>query len=108
MKRLESFQDVALEDGLPMREKRAARVLALDDEVVKVVDALKARGMVSPYLKYYVVARVNFLRFKKGGDFDFDDTMDTMTASARKIEVSKVRKEDIGRMGGGAPEGDEE
>jgi ParB family chromosome partitioning protein len=108
VKRLESFQDVALEDGLPMREKRAARVLALDDEVVKVVDALKARGFVSAYLKYYVVARVNFLRFKKGGEFDFDDTIDKLTASARKIDVSKVRKEDIGKMGGGAPEGDEE
>jgi len=108
VKRLESFQDVALEDGLPMREKRAARVLALDDEVVKVVDALKARGFVSAYLKYYVVARVNFLRFKKGGEFDFDETIDKLTASARKIDVSKVRKEDIGKMGGGAPEGDEE
>jgi len=108
VKRLESFQDVALEDGLTMREKRAARVLALDDEVAKVVDALKARGFASAYLKYYVVARVNFLRFKKGGEFDFDETIDKITASARKIDISKVRKEDIGKMGGGAPEGDEE
>ena len=44
-----------------MREARADRLLALDDAVAGVVDALKARGFVSQYLKYYVVARVNFL-----------------------------------------------
>ena len=100
VKRLESFQDVAVEDGLRLRESRADRLLALDDEVVKVVEALKAHGLVSPYLKYYVVARVNFLRFKKDGTFDFDDTIEKLTASARKIDPAKVRKDDIAKMGG--------
>jgi ParB family transcriptional regulator, chromosome partitioning protein len=100
VKRLESFQDVAVEDGLRLRESRADRLLRLDDEVVKVVEALKAHGLVSPYLKYYVVARVNFLRFKKDGTFDFDDTIEKLTASARKIDPSKVRKDDVAKMGG--------
>jgi ParB family transcriptional regulator, chromosome partitioning protein len=65
-----------------------------------VVEALKAHGLVSPYLKYYVVARVNFLRFKKDGTFDFDDTIEKLTASARKIDPSKVRKDDVAKMGG--------
>ena len=84
VKRLEAFQDVPLDEGLPMREARADRLLALDDAVAKVVEALKARGFVSPYLKYYVVARVNFLRFKKDGTFDFDETIDKLTASAQE------------------------
>jgi ParB family transcriptional regulator, chromosome partitioning protein len=105
VKRLESFQDVAIEDGLRLRESRAALLLALDDEVVKVVEALKSHGLVSPYLKYYVVARVNFLRFKKDGSFDFADTIEKLTASARKIDPGKVRKEDIAKMGG-VPAGD--
>jgi len=108
VKRLEAFEDVTLAEGLPMREARADRLLALDDEVGKVVEALKSRGLVSPYLKYYVVARVNFLRFKKGGTFDFDETIDKLTASARKIDPAKVRKEDIAKMGGAPAGGDEE
>src|SRR5262249_53434843 len=78
------------------------------DEIVKVVDELKSRGLVSPYLKYYVVARVNFLRFKKEGSFDFDDTIDKLKASAKKIDAAKVRKEDIAKMGGAPAAGDEE
>jgi ParB family chromosome partitioning protein len=108
VKRLDSFLDVAIEKGLRVREARAARLLALDDEVVKVVDALKSHGLVSPYLKYYVVARVNFLRFKKEGTFDFDETLDKLTASARKIDPAKVRKEDIAKMGGAPAAGDDE
>jgi len=108
VKRLEAFEDVTLAEGLPMREARADRLLAFDDEVAKVVEALKSRGLVSPYLKYYVVARVNFLRFKKGGTFDFDETIDKLTASARKIDPGKVKKEDIGRMGGAPAETDDE
>ncbi len=108
VKRLESFQDLPIEDGLVLREARADRLLTLDDAVAKVVESLKSRGLVSPYLKYYVVARVNFLRFKKDGTFDFDDTIDRITASARKIDPDKVRKEDVARMGGAPAEPDEE
>ena len=51
VKRLEAFQDVPLDKGLPMREARADALLELDDAVAKVVEALKARGFVSAYLK---------------------------------------------------------
>jgi ParB family chromosome partitioning protein len=108
VKRLEAFEDVAISQGLKKREARADRLLALDDEVVKVVEELKSRGLVSPYLKYYVVARVNFLRFKKGGSFDFDETIDKLKASAKKIDSAKVRKEDVARMGGAPAAGDDE
>ncbi len=108
VKRLDAFQDVPIREGLRLREARADRVLALDDAVTKVVEALKARGFVSAYLKYYVVARVNFLRFKRGGTFDFDDTIEKLAASAKKIDPGAVRKEDITRMGGGPGDADDE
>jgi len=108
VKRLEAFLDVSLEEGLPLREARADRLLVFDDAVAKVVEALKSRGLVSPYLKYYVVARVNFLRFNKDGTFDFDETIDKLTASARKIDPDKVRKEDIAKMGGAPADGAED
>ncbi|AKQ67616.1 hypothetical protein A176_004528 [Myxococcus hansupus] len=109
VKVVEDFLDTPLEDALPLREARAQRLLELDDAVVAVVDALKERGLQSPYLKNFVVARINFLRFRKdGGKPDFDGTVDRMLASARKFNVDKVRREDIGRMGGGPLESDEE
>jgi ParB family chromosome partitioning protein len=108
VKRLEGFFEAPLEDALKEREKRAQLLMAWDDEVVKVVDALKARGLQSPYLKNYVVARVNFLRFKKDGEFDFDDTIGKLMAATKKIDPGKVNKDDIAKMGGGAPAESEE
>ena len=48
----------------------------------KVVAALKSRGLTSPYLKPFVVARVNPIRFSKSTQFDFDEVIDKMTGSA--------------------------
>jgi ParB family transcriptional regulator, chromosome partitioning protein len=103
VKRLESFMDEPLDKALKVREARADKLLAWDDLVVGVVEKLKAKGLVSPYLKNYVVARVNFLRFKKGGEFDFDETIDKMIDATKKIDPEKVNKEDVAKMGGGAP-----
>ena len=64
------------------RERRAAKVLRLDDAVSKVVAALKERGLTSPYLKPFVIARVNPIRFSKATEFDFDEVMDKMIAAA--------------------------
>ncbi len=108
VKRLEAFDDVTLDKGLKLREARADKLLAFDDEVVKVVEALKARGFQSAYLKNYVVARVNFLRFKKDGVFDFDQTIDKLKASVMKIDVASVKKEDIAKMGGAPAEAADE
>ena len=107
VKRLERFLEQDLEKALAVREARADRLLAFDDDVVKKVEELKAKGLQSPYLKNFVVARVNFLRFKKGdGPFDFDSTIDTMHASVRKLDAGRVNKEDIARMGGGGGGGE--
>ncbi|MCP3097686.1 ParB/RepB/Spo0J family partition protein [Myxococcus sp. K15C18031901] len=109
VKVVEGFLDLPLAQALPLREARADKLLELDDAVVSVVDALKARGLQSPYLKNFVVARVNFLRFRKdGGKPDFDATVERMLASVHTFNVDAVKREDIGRMGGGPADGDEE
>lgn len=107
VKRLEGFLDEPVDEALAAREARADHLLAWDDEVVRVVDALKARGMQSPYLKNYVVARVNFLRFKKDGEFEFDETIQKMIDATRKIDPGKVNKEDLAKMGGAPAEAEE-
>lgn len=109
VKRAERFLDLPMEEALKVREARADKLLELDDAVTRVVTALKDKGFQSPYLKNFVVARINFLRFKKDDSpVEFDPTLAKMLASAQKFNVDKVNKDDITRMGGGAAEPDEE
>ena len=107
VKRLEGFLDEPVDEALAVREQRADLLLKWDDEVVRVVEALKEKGLQSPYLKNYVVARVNFLRFKKEGDFEFDETIQKMIDATKKIDPGKVNKDDLAKMGG-APSGESE
>jgi ParB family chromosome partitioning protein len=108
VKRLEGFLQVPMAEALRTRDARAVALLAWDDEVTQVVDALKAKGLNSPYLKNFVVAKVNFLRFKKGGDFDFDETLDTLRAATRKIDPAKVDQKALASVAGAPSEAPEE
>ena len=103
LRRIDDFLDEPIAKALKERERRAAKVLKLDDAVSKVVAALKERGLTSPYLKPFVVARVNPIRFSKSTEFDFDDVMDRMIAAANKFNVERVKQEDVAKVGGGAP-----
>jgi ParB family chromosome partitioning protein len=90
-----------LAEALKIREARADRLLALDDEVIRAVDGLKQHGLESPYLKNFVVARINPLRWRKGDSAaTFDDVLDQMLEAVKKLDPSRVRKEDLARMGG--------
>jgi ParB family chromosome partitioning protein len=100
IKRVESFLGLPMAEALRVREARADRLLELDDAVATVVSALKERGLQSPYLKNFVVARINFLRFKKEGTAEFDPTVTRMISSARRFNLEKVNREDLGRMSG--------
>ena len=59
LRRILEVQPKALET----RRERAARVLELDDAVTAAVKELKSKGFESPYLRAFVVARINPLRF---------------------------------------------
>jgi len=106
LRRIDDFLEEPMAKALKERERRGDKVLALDDAVAKVVDGLKKKGLTSPYLKAFVVARINPIRFSKSTEFDFDDVIDKMTASARKFNVDKVKQEDVVRAGGGPPDED--
>ena len=108
LRRIDDFLDESMPKALKERERRGNKVLAVDDAVSKVVDALKAKGLTSPYLKAFVVARVNPIRFSKSTEFDFDEVIDKMTASAKKFNVEKVKQEDVAKTGGGGGATDEE
>lgn len=107
VKRIDAFLDLPLEEALQIREARADRLLALDDQVVALVAQLKQRGLDSPYLKNFVVARLNPLRFKRGATAEFDPTLDRMMAALERFDPTRVRKEDLARMGGAPSEHEE-
>ena len=104
LRRIDDFLDESMPRALKERERRGNKVLALDDAVNHIVEALKAKGLTSPYLKPFVVARVNPIRFSKATEFDFDEVIDKMTASARKFNVEKVKQEDVAKTGGAPPD----
>ncbi|MGH7770262.1 MAG: ParB N-terminal domain-containing protein [Candidatus Binatia bacterium] len=105
LKRVDGFIKRPLKTALETRAARARALIELDDMVVKQVEALKARGMTSPYLRSFVVARINPLRFrpKDAAPLGFDETMERMTKAAAKFNPEKVKMEDLARSGG-APE----
>jgi ParB family chromosome partitioning protein len=108
LRRIEDFLDDTLPRALAERERRAARILAIDDDVSAIVAKLKARGLTSPYLRPFVVARINPIRFSTSTEFDFDDVIGRMAKAAGKFKVEKIRQEDVVRAGGGgAPEEEE-
>lgn len=107
LKRVEQFLAKPLRAALVVRQEHAKTVLALDDLVVKQVEALKAKGLTSPYLKSFVVARVNPIRFrpKDAPPLSFDEALDRMTKAAEKFNPDKIQERDLASSGG-APDDD--
>ncbi len=99
LKKVDAFLERKLADGLGERERRADALLALDDAVGAAVERLRERGFDSPYLRNFVVARVNPLRFAKGEPPSFDDLLSQMTRRAQGLDPAKVRSEDLARAG---------
>ena len=106
LRRIDDFLDTKLPAALKERVRRAAKIVAIDDEVGKIVDKLKKRGFTSPYLRPFVVARINPIRFSTSTEFDFDDVVGRMQKNAAKFNVDKVKQEDVVRTGGGPVEED--
>jgi ParB family chromosome partitioning protein len=95
LKRVEGFLGVPLPAALDLRADRADRLLALDDRVNGAVAALKERGFTSPYLRAFVVARLNPLRFRRGATMDPDAAIAAMSAAAEKFDPGKVKQTDL-------------
>jgi ParB family chromosome partitioning protein len=104
LRRIDDFLDERLPQALKERIRRAGLILEIDDQVAAIVDKLKKRGFTSPYLRPFVVARINPIRFSTSTEFDFDDVLGRMKKSAAKFNVEKIRQEDVVRAGGGPPD----
>jgi len=104
LRKVDAFVPGKLGAAMAERERRAGVVLAFDDAVSGAVARLKEKGFDSPYLRNFVVARVNPLRFMKGEPPPFDELFAQMTRRAAGMDPGKIKSEDVARSGGGAAE----
>jgi len=101
VRRLSAFLDSNLSSAVKIRQKHAEQVLDLDERVADVVAKLKSKGFLSPYLKAFVVARINPLRWIQGEPPPLEEVLKTMRERAARFNVDKVKQADIAASGGG-------
>ena len=105
LRRLETFTDEPLRSAIKDHEKRSGMVLDLEEKIAGVVKKLKERGLVSPYLRSFVVARINPLRWIKGEPPPLEEVLKTMRERAGKFNVEKIRPQDLAGAAGPPDEG---
>jgi ParB family chromosome partitioning protein len=97
LKKVDRFSDRTLPVSLREREGYAARLMEIDDQVKKIIDALQKKGFKSPYLRTYVVARINPVRFHraKPGEtkpaMPIKSALTRMAAAVKKFDINSVR-----------------
>jgi ParB family chromosome partitioning protein len=101
LRKVDRFQDRTLAVTLREREGYASRLRAIDTQVRKIVKTLEARGFKSPYLRTFVVARINPVRFHRAKSGDKKPAMPIaaaltrMAAAAQGFRVESVRQGDL-------------
>jgi ParB family chromosome partitioning protein len=106
VRRLVSFSNEPLAKVIRAHEKQADMLLELDERIAAVIARLKARGFVSPYLRAFVIARINPLRWIKGEPPPLEEVLKTMRERAGKFNTDKVKQEDLAGTGGAPDEQD--
>jgi len=112
LKKVDRFSERTLTVSLREREDYAARLQEIDSHVKRLIAALQARGFKSPYLRNYVVARINPVRFHKAKKGDTKPPMPLaqaltrMVAAARTFKLDSVSNLDLAwvAVGAGAQE----
>jgi ParB family chromosome partitioning protein len=101
LKKVDRFADRGLPVSLRWREDLAARLQDIDAQVKRIIEGLQKRGFKSPYLRNYVVARINPVRFyrpKKGSPeppMPIAEALTRMAAAAKKFDLDSVRGSDL-------------
>jgi ParB family chromosome partitioning protein len=112
LKKVDRWSERTLAASLREREGFASRLLHIDDQAKRVMGALQARGFKSPYLRNYVVARINPVRFHKAKKGDtappmpMAQALTRMAAAVKNFKVESVSNADLAwvAVGAGAQE----
>ena len=112
LRKVDRFSSKTLVASLREREGYASRIEAINVRVGEIVEGLQARGFKSPYLKTYVVARINPVRFHRakrgetGPAMPIAAALTRMASAARKFDVASVKQGDLALVATVAPEPD--
>ena len=106
LRRLEVFSDEPLREAVKLHRQRAGLVLELDEKVAEAVARLKERGLQSPYLRAFVVSRINPLRWIKGDLPEPEKILQTMRDRAARFNAEKIQQKDLASAAGGPPDED--
>ena len=112
LKKVDRFSERTLAASLREREGFAARLLDIDAHAKRIIETLQTRGFKSPYLRNYVVARINPVRFHKSKKGDTTPPMPLaqaltrMAAAVKNFKVDSVSNADLAwvAVGAGAQE----
>src|SRR6185437_5043809 len=108
VKKCDRFNDRTLAVSLRERQDYASRLLEIDVQVKRIIAALQAKGFKSPYLRNYVAARINPVRFHKAKKGDTKPPMPLaqaltrMAAAAKAFKVESVSNRDLAWVAVGA------
>ncbi len=100
VRRLKKSSDEPLSKAIKEHEKHAEMLMDLDARVAEVMAKLKARGFVSPYLRAFVVGRINPLRWIQGEPPSLEEVLKTMRERAAKFNTERIKQEDLAGAGG--------
>jgi ParB family chromosome partitioning protein len=112
LKKVDRLQNRTLRAGLRKRESYAARLEEIDARVKAIIAELQQRGFKSPYLRTYVVARINPVRFHRAKKGDTEPPMELaaaltrMASAAKKFDVGSVKFGEMALVAAVAPEED--
>jgi ParB family chromosome partitioning protein len=108
LKKVDRFSARSLAASLREREGFASRLLQIDAQAKRVIETLQTRGFKSPYLRNYVVARINPVRFhklKKGQTeppMPLAQALTRMAAAVKSFKVDSVSNADLAWVAVGA------
>jgi ParB family chromosome partitioning protein len=108
LKKVDRFSERTLAASLGEREGFASRLLEIDTRAKKIIATLQARGFNSPYLRNYVVARINPVRFHKAKKGDskppmpLAEALTRMAAAAKNFKIETVSSADLAWVAVGA------
>jgi ParB family transcriptional regulator, chromosome partitioning protein len=108
LKKVDLFSERTLAASLREREGFASRLVEIEAQMKRIIQTLQKRGFKSPYLRNYVVARINPVRFykiKKGDKqppMPLAQALTRMAAAAKKFNLESVSNADLAWVAVGA------
>jgi ParB family chromosome partitioning protein len=110
LKKVDRFSDRTLAASLREREGLASRLQEIEARIKRIIATLQSRGFKSPYLRNYVVARINPVRFHKSKKGDtkppmpLGQALTRMAAAAKNFSAESVSNADLAWVAVGAGE----